>query len=141
MTVPASTGRPSASSTLSRTIGTAPSIVVTIPLLPPTANHIWVHTRGNHFRTPEYLAFIEAVAFCVPRRMQKLEGPIAVSIDLHFAKHSSCMRSDIDNRVKAALDALARAGAFLNDSQIVELYVVKQTTGTDEVVVAMDPVP
>lgn len=112
-----------------------------IPQLPPTANHIWVHTRGNHFRTAEYVAWISAVGFCVPRQTSPVTGPLAVAIDLHFAKKSACDRSDIDNRVKATLDALAHAGMYENDSQIVELYVVKQLTGVDETLVAIVAVP
>ncbi len=54
--------------------------------------------------------------------VEAFAGPVAVSID---ALPPDNRRRDLDNTLKAALDALTAAGVWADDSQIVDLRIVR----------------
>jgi crossover junction endodeoxyribonuclease RusA len=62
------------------------------------------------------------VALLAARRVQPLQGPLAVEVEIY---PPDLRRRDLDNLQKAVLDALAHGGAYVDDSQAVWLTLVK----------------
>ncbi len=95
-------------------------------LLPwiPSVNHYWgqagkrkfIGKKGKEFR----MAVAEAAA---DANVEALEGRLAIHVAL-FPPDKR--KRDIDNVLKALLDALEHAGCYENDSQIDELHVIRQ---------------
>jgi Holliday junction resolvase RusA-like endonuclease len=91
---------------------------------PPSINHYWrrvgprtlISREGRRFRQ-RVMAILAALA-CEP-----LHGPLAVEVEVHPPDNR---RRDIDNVQKALLDALQHGGAYLDDSQVVRLAIVKR---------------
>ena len=97
-------------------------IGLTLPF-PPSANAYIRHAGHRHYFSKEANAFREAVAEIVAE--QKIKAPpgrLMVTIRL-FAPTRRAY--DIDNRVKALLDALQHAGCFPDDEAIDELQVAR----------------
>lgn len=93
---------------------------LTLPLA-PTINTYYGASGTRRYIKPAGMAFRQEVAFKVRlERLPKLTGRLWVSMRV-------CPRDkrqqDIDNRVKATLDALMHAGLFEDDSQVDELEV------------------
>lgn len=88
----------------------AASSSIMLPL-PPTANHMWVHTGKQHFRSPQYVAWLTECGWRITStRFPRFSGRFCVEIDL-----PAKMRGDIDNRSKCALDLLVRQGVVTDD--------------------------
>jgi Holliday junction resolvase RusA-like endonuclease len=92
-------------------------------MLPPTVNHMYVSRRGGGkalteeartFRHEVWCALFDAGLPRVPPA-----GDLAVTVRLTYGDRR---RTDIDNRVKAALDALATALEF-DDARVARLVV------------------
>lgn len=93
--------------------------------LPTSANRLFVRTRGRTIVSKDYKAFkqlvwCEYVAAYPQERC--LRGPVSATIYLRFPDRR---KQDIDNRVKGLIDACDDAGMMIDDSQIVEIRVVK----------------
>lgn len=107
---------------------------------PPTVNTYWrrvgprtlISREGRRFR--QHVVSILAAIGCEP-----LRGPIAVTIDVYPPDRR---RRDIDNVPKALLDALQHGGAYLDDSQIVDLHIRKCAVSSPDgkVLVTLRPV-
>ena len=99
---------------------------------PPTVNTYWRHTkRGIHYVSKRGVQFRQDVAAAVGK-VKPLSERIAVRIVM--CKPESGRWMDIDNGLKAILDALQHAGVYENDSQIDELSVRKGDPKDDGVV-------
>jgi Holliday junction resolvase RusA-like endonuclease len=91
---------------------------------PPSVNHYWrrvgyrtlISREGRRFRK-------SVVAILAAMRLEPLAGPLAVEVDLYPPDRR---RRDLDNSIKALLDALQHGGAYLDDSQIVRLVITKR---------------
>ena len=96
---------------------------LTLPF-PPTLNHMHRSKGKQHYLSAEYKAFIGMVDLAVHRSGMPKFGAkrLAIAITLHGPNKR---RFDIDNRIKAACDALQRAGLFDDDSQIDHLTVTR----------------
>jgi len=95
-------------------------LTVIVPMLPPTVNHMYAPNRdGSKRLTDEARAFREAVLL-EARSTANLtgwrvpDGRLKVAIKLTFGSKA---RTDIDNRAKAAIDAVALALGF-DDARI-----------------------
>jgi crossover junction endodeoxyribonuclease RusA len=91
----------------------------------PTINHYWKHKVVGKFASVyvsiDGLDFQRAVKWIVMELgLKTLTGRLIVDIVLFFP---TLGRNDIDNRLKACLDALTKAGVWLDDSQIDQLTV------------------
>lgn len=86
---------------------------------PPTVNTYWRHTSRGTYLTTRARQFrievAEIVADC-----ETFRGRLRVSVELTMPDRR---KRDIDNTVKALLDALAHAGVICDDEQIDELRV------------------
>lgn len=96
-------------------------LVLYLPF-PPTVNHYWsaghgksrfVSAKGRMFR----LAVQEAI---VEQYRDTFEGRLQVSVLLHPGDRR---KRDLDNYMKALLDALTHAGVWLDDEQIDRLVI------------------
>ncbi len=73
--------------------------------------------RGTMVKTQEARDFALGVAMLArTEKLRPLEGAVSIRIDVYRPRQSG----DLDNRLKAILDALQGTG-FHNDSQIVEI--------------------
>ena len=92
---------------------------------PPTVNHIWKSSGHRRYLSKEYEAFLGMVAIIVKRERVTYYGTkrLAVAIKLHWPNKR---RGDIDNRVKAVLDSLARCKVFEDDEQVDLLAVSRE---------------
>lgn len=96
---------------------------------PPSVNHYWrrvgarmlISRAGRAFRT-------DVCSLLAARRIQPLDGPLAVEIDVFPPDHR---RRDIDNLQKAVLDALEHGGAYHDDSQIAQLTIKRREVVAD----------
>ncbi len=88
---------------------------------PPSVNHYWRTWRGRMLLSREGRAYREAVTRAlVGYRAPPLGGRLDVRLVLH---PPDGRKFDIDNRLKAVLDALQHAGVFVTDEQIDRLLV------------------
>lgn len=97
------------------------SLSLELPM-PPSTNRIWRNGQGRNYRSAEYMRFIRAVSLAVVAAGAPTfdDKRLEVHIRLHPATRA---RQDIDNRIKACLDALTHAGVMLDDSQVDVLVV------------------
>lgn len=97
---------------------------VSLPF-PPSVNRIWRHARGRNYLSKKGQAFYNA---CVPMLrdmrcgMRPISGRVAVNITLFPPTRA---KRDIDNSIKAILDALTRGNVWDDDSQVDVLVVVR----------------
>ncbi len=95
---------------------------LTLPL-PPTVNHYYgavgrrrfLSKAGTKFRQEVVVAWLQAHG-------RRLDGAIRVKVSLHAG---NARKWDIDNRMKALLDAMQEAGVYENDHQVNDLHVVR----------------
>lgn len=91
---------------------------------PPSINHYWRRVGPRTLISREGRRFRQRVmAILAARGVEPLAGPLAVEVEIHPPDHR---RRDIDNVQKALLDALQHGGAYLDDSQVVRLAIVKR---------------
>ena len=100
-------------------------LTVVIPILPPTVNHMYITRRDGgkaltaQAQTFRQYASAEARSTANLTRWEMPSGAMRLTIALTFGDRRN---QDIDNRAKAALDALALALGF-NDARIDELII------------------
>lgn len=91
---------------------------------PPSVNHYWGQAGKNRFIGKKGKEFRMAVAeACAEQEITGLEGRLAVHVAL-FPPDKR--KRDVDNLLKALLDACEHAGCYESDSQIDELHIVRQ---------------
>ncbi|WP_423186793.1 RusA family crossover junction endodeoxyribonuclease [Alishewanella sp. d11] len=107
-------------------------IELTLPY-PPSVNSYWRSVRvGNRNQVLVSEAgrkFQAAVrhAVMLAKCMEQYSGRLSVEVMLHPADKR---KRDIDNSLKSLLDALGKAGVYIDDSQIDKLVVVRQAQCT-----------
>ncbi len=100
------------------------ALTIALPY-PPSVNHYWRHFRGRFVVSAEGKRFrtnVLAEVLNTHGRNKGLpfDGPIIVRITMHAPDKR---RRDLDNTLKAMLDALAHAGVYGDDSQIVQIEI------------------
>jgi len=91
---------------------------------PPSTNHnaYWGQVGHRRYLTTKAKAFRADVAKAV-RLREGFQIPIAMTVELYPADRR---RRDIDNPIKALLDALQHAGAIADDSLVAKLTVTRR---------------
>ena len=89
---------------------------------PPSVNKYWVHRRRATFISPEGEAFRWDVLKTVGGRFKKLSGRLRVTI-VAYPPDKRC--HDLDNLLKATLDAMKFAKVYDDDEQIDDLRVMR----------------
>lgn len=96
-----------------------PEVVLTLPW-PPSVNRYWRQLNGRAILSADGRAYKQEVAACcIFVGAQKFEGPVAVDI---LAVRPDKRRRDLDNLLKAALDAMT-PWVWADDSQVVDLRI------------------
>lgn len=88
-------------------------------MLPPSANALFFNARKGRVKSGAYRGWRnDAVRsiFAQSTAPREITGPYRVTIDLPLK-----MRGDIDNRMKAALDALVVANVLSDDKHVMTL--------------------
>lgn len=107
---------------------------------PPSMNHYWravpgrgvlVSAEGRQYRQNVYAEVL------IQRAAKKLAGRLAVTI---HAYPPDKRRRDLDNMLKATLDALTHAGVWLDDQQIDDLHIVRGAAGGGSLQVAVQEI-
>jgi Holliday junction resolvase RusA-like endonuclease len=98
-------------------------IILGLDALPPTVNHLYRNRRGGgRCLSPAAEAWY---AYAVPTlRLQCRCAVPSGSLRLRISVHGLPRTTDVDNVLKAAVDALARALAF-DDRYIDDLRIVR----------------
>jgi crossover junction endodeoxyribonuclease RusA len=96
-------------------------LILSLPY-PPSVNSYWRANGHRRFISAEGRKFKEAVSeYIIEYKVPKLGSqPLEVMIFLHPRDKR---KTDIDNRVKAVLDALQDAGVYDDDCQVEKLIV------------------
>lgn len=99
------------------------TVTITLPF-PPSANRYWRHARGRTYLAKEAVEYRQAVlAACAMQGVvHRLQVDLVIIIELSAPDKR---RWDLDNRIKQLLDALAYAGVYQDDGQIVRLTAIK----------------
>lgn len=88
---------------------------------PPSVNHYWrrvgwrtlISREGRRYRR-------EVVALLAASRARPMHGSLVVRVMMHPPDRR---RRDLDNTLKALLDAMQHGGAFVDDDQIARLEI------------------
>ena len=91
---------------------------------PPSLNTYWRNVRGRTLLSKkgrEYRAIVTSLAALSKIRLGDV--PLVVSIEAWMPDRR---RRDVDNILKAAIDAMQHGGMYDDDSQIVDLRIVKR---------------
>lgn len=90
---------------------------------PPSVNHCWRRVGNKTLISREGRRFRERViALLSHLHVEPLEAELYVEVDVHPPDRR---RRDLDNVLKALLDAMQHGGAYHDDGQIVHLVVKK----------------
>ena len=117
--------------TLNDTYKRTPTATIQLSGLPPTVNHAY-RKRGKGaglYMTRDASAWKEGAIYesrsCY-RKQKPIEGKVAVLVVYQVKSRG---RWDIDNRLKALLDAITGAQVWVDDKQIEHLTEVIEVTG------------
>lgn len=88
---------------------------------PPSVNHLWRRVGHRTVLSRDGREFRHSVLDVLSARgMRPIAGRLAVTIDVHPPDRR---RRDLDNALKALLDALQHGGAYHDDAQIDDLHI------------------
>ncbi len=118
---------------------TSPLLQLELPW-PPSINHYWRHAKGRHYISIEGSVYRETVFWSTTkfRGQFKLEDRLSVHID---AYPPDKRKRDLDNVLKALLDALQHAGIYVDDSQIDHLSICRNKSLDGKVKVWIAAIP
>jgi len=98
-------------------------IQLTVPF-PPSANRYWRNVNGRMVISREARHYRKQVGLIIKTTVSPDNRPISkpMRVDI-IANRPDRRRRDIDNLLKATLDALEIAGLYVNDSLIHQLSI------------------
>lgn len=106
-------------------------IDMVLPYLPPSANHMWVHSPYRHYLSTEYQNFKNRIVkdWIVYKDNHPEALPYFKDEKLFFRlvihPKDRRVKFDLDNRVKALLDSLIGL-CYSDDSQLQVMYLEKK---------------
>ena len=119
-----------------------PELELKLPL-PPSANHIWRRAGDRIVLSVQSRRYREAVSRIVFAERGKNGALSVAKTGLYFPLlgclevtlllvPKTALRRDLDNGLKAVLDALTHAGLWRDDSQVDELHAFRATPDPKE---------
>lgn len=100
-------------------------VVIDLPTFPPSVNHLWRRSRNGRIHVSSagrsFRSFVRVS--CLRDGTPRLEGELTFEAAVFFPDHR---RRDLDNILKALLDAFEHAGIYHDDSQIVDLRIRRE---------------
>jgi Holliday junction resolvase RusA-like endonuclease len=101
------------------------SLVIELELpFPPSVNHYWRRVGARTLISRGGRLFRQSVeSILAARGVRPLDGPLEVFVELYPPDRR---RRDVDNSLKALLDALGQGSAYHDDSQIIHLDTWKR---------------
>ena len=96
-------------------------MVVVLPW-PPTVNHYWMRAGNRCYIGAKGIEFRKEVLHICNTAKFKFEPEVRLAVEIQ-AFPPDRRRRDIDNILKATLDALQHAGVYEDDNQIDKLSV------------------
>ncbi|WP_334473537.1 RusA family crossover junction endodeoxyribonuclease [Arsenophonus sp. PmNCSU2021_1] len=97
---------------------------ITVPF-PPSVNHYCYHAKHKHFITTKGRLYRQSVVAEITR--QKLCKRLSQRLGVEIGVYPPDRRKrDIDNLMKAPIDALCHGGLIVDDSQIDVLHVERK---------------
>jgi crossover junction endodeoxyribonuclease RusA len=111
-----------------------PTVKLTLPY-PPSVNNYWHASGKRRYISPAGKKFTEEVFAVVKQSGYKSFGEIKLAISVMIHPRSK-RKFDLDNTLKAILDALMKAGMYDDDSQFefIEIARGEEVTGGQAVV-------
>lgn len=109
---------------------TEDAVSVVLAMEPVAASRPRVGRWGTFYAEP-YKSFLAAAPEALHAlELPMLDGPLAVQLEVVCTKPKTSKldlpRQDVDNFAKSILDALTKAGAWLDDAQVARLSVEKR---------------
>lgn len=97
-------------------------IIIVVDMAPPTVNHMWLKRggTGGRFLSKEARVYISTViaTLAIQRQRMPQDWPFcAVDIVVEPIRR----QGDVDNRIKAVLDAFTKAGFWEDDKVVAEV--------------------
>ena len=89
---------------------------------PPSINNYWRHARGRHYISAQGKAFRQEVWATAGTR-PRMDGRLGVDVQVWVPDKR---KRDLDNVLKALLDALEHAGIYKDDGQIDDLHITRR---------------
>ncbi len=87
---------------------------------PPSVNHYYRRVGPRTLISRQGRRYRERIcAILRSLRVRPIEGHLFLEVDLY---PPDCRRRDLDNAMKALLDALQHGGAYRDDSQVKEMH-------------------
>ena len=120
--------------------------MITLELpIPPSVNHIWVHSRRGHYLHPKYREWLtQFEAIRLGAKVSPIPGPVSITVEVMPGAGFRKGR-DLDNLLKAPTDACVRAGIIGgDDASIVQSITIKLVTpngGPGLIRLSITPIP
>ncbi|WP_339057369.1 RusA family crossover junction endodeoxyribonuclease [Candidatus Regiella endosymbiont of Tuberolachnus salignus] len=91
---------------------------------PPTLNSYWRHDRGKNYISKKGRQYRTEVMALIARESLalRLTSKLCVKVWVHVPDRR---KRDLDNLLKAPLDALVQAGMIADDSLIDDLHIIR----------------
>lgn len=90
---------------------------------PPSVNRYWRYANGRAYVTAEGKQYKAAVLQCVGRRPSPTPDRVCIVVDVYPPDRRA---RDIDNLLKALLDALTNAGVWMDDEQVDRIVIERR---------------
>lgn len=98
-------------------------------------------TRWGTYYSKTYKNWMAIADDSIPTATYQFEGLVKVHVDFYVVKPKSSKlsrpRGDIDNYLKAILDAVTKKGYWLDDDEIVHLTATKQFSSSKDGLIEM----
>lgn len=106
---------------------------------PPSINHYWRHTKNGHYISNEGKQYRDLVFYQCLKHQGIFNKDNRLSVHIQ-AYPPDKRKRDLDNVLKALLDALQHAGIYTDDSQIDRLSISRHLPLEGTVQVMIDSI-
>ena len=112
---------------------TSNSLTIEIPAIPPSVNHYWAARGKRRFLTKRAKEWKRLVRNEIRRQLPK-HKPLTKRVAVKVTLCVRCRRGDVDNRLKAILDAF-NGLVWVDDRQVDFLAIERRIEGSERTIV------